>query len=55
MGLARSKGNLEIAKQENSVILLEKDYKQTYKGFDPKTRDSNLKFFKKIIWIAVSI
>ena len=36
MGLARSKGNLEIAKQENSVILLEKDYKQTYKGFDPK-------------------
>lgn len=36
MGLARSKGNLEIAKQENSVILLEKDYKRTYKGFDPK-------------------
>lgn len=36
MGLSRSKGNLEIAKQENSVILLEKDYKQTYKGFDPK-------------------
>ena len=36
MGLARSKGNLEIAKQENSVILLEKDYKQTYRGFDPK-------------------
>ena len=36
MGLARSKGNLEIAKQENSVLLLEKDYKQTFKGFDPK-------------------
>lgn len=36
MGLARSKGNLEIAKQENSVILLEKDYQRTYKGFDPK-------------------
>ncbi len=36
MGLSRSKGNLEIAKQENSVILLERDYKQTYKGFDPK-------------------
>jgi N-acetylmuramoyl-L-alanine amidase len=36
MGLTRSKGNLEIAKQENSVILLEKNYKQTYKGFDPK-------------------
>lgn len=36
MGLSRSKGNLEIAKQENSVILLEKDYKSAYKGFDPK-------------------
>ncbi|MCK8140947.1 N-acetylmuramoyl-L-alanine amidase [Flavobacterium sp. I-SCBP12n] len=36
MGLARSQGNLEIAKQENSVILFEKNYKQTYKGFDPK-------------------
>ena len=36
MGLTRSKGNLEIAKQENSVILLEKNYKQTYNGFDPK-------------------
>jgi N-acetylmuramoyl-L-alanine amidase len=36
MGLARSNTNLEIAKKENSVILLEKDYKETYKGFDPK-------------------
>jgi N-acetylmuramoyl-L-alanine amidase len=36
MGLTRSNTNLEIAKSENSVILLEKDYKQTYKGFDPK-------------------
>ncbi|MBP4142340.1 N-acetylmuramoyl-L-alanine amidase [Flavobacterium sp. P4023] len=36
MGLTRSQGNLEIAKQENSVILFEKNYKQTYKGFDPK-------------------
>ena len=40
MGLARSKGNLEIAKQENSVILLEKNYKQTYKGFDPKNPET---------------
>lgn len=40
MGLARSKANLEIAKQENSVILLEKDYKQTYKGFDPKNPET---------------
>ncbi|MBP6180548.1 N-acetylmuramoyl-L-alanine amidase [Flavobacterium sp.] len=40
MGLTRSKGNLEIAKQENSVILLEKDYKQTYKGFNPKNPET---------------
>ncbi|SDH82487.1 N-acetylmuramoyl-L-alanine amidase [Flavobacterium omnivorum] len=40
MGLSRSKGNLEIAKQENSVILLEKDYKRSYKGFDPKNPET---------------
>lgn len=40
MGLTRSKGNLEIAKQENSVILLEKNYKQSYKGFDPKNPET---------------
>lgn len=35
MGLARSATNMEMAKKENSVILLEKNYKETYKGFDP--------------------
>ena len=40
MGLARSSSNLEIAKQENSVILLEKDYKETYKGFNPKNPET---------------
>lgn len=40
MGLARSNTNLEIAKNENSVILLEKDYKETYKGFDPKNPET---------------
>jgi N-acetylmuramoyl-L-alanine amidase len=35
MGLARSNTNLEVAKNENSVILLEKDYKEKYNGFDP--------------------
>ena len=35
MGLARSNTNFEIAKKENSVILLEKNYKKSYKGFDP--------------------
>jgi len=35
MGLNRSLTNLEVAKNENSVILLEKDYKEKYNGFDP--------------------
>ncbi len=30
----RSKANLEVAKKENSVILLEDDYSTTYQGFD---------------------
>lgn len=35
MGLSRTNMNMEVAKKENSVILLEDNYKQTYKGFDP--------------------
>uniref|UniRef100_UPI00404906F4 N-acetylmuramoyl-L-alanine amidase family protein n=1 Tax=Flavobacterium sp. TaxID=239 RepID=UPI00404906F4 len=35
MGLSRSSTNIEVAKNENSVILLEKDYKEKYNGFDP--------------------
>lgn len=37
MGLSRSDTNLEIARKENNVITLEKDYKINYKGFDPKS------------------
>ena len=44
LGLARSKENLEVAKRENSVILLEDDYSQKYEGFDPKSPESNIIF-----------
>lgn len=40
MGLSRSNTNLEVAKNENSVIFLEKDYKEKYNGFDPNKPES---------------
>jgi N-acetylmuramoyl-L-alanine amidase len=35
LGTHANKQNFEIAKSENSVILLEENYKEKYKGFDP--------------------
>ncbi|MEZ7499354.1 N-acetylmuramoyl-L-alanine amidase [Flavobacterium sp. Arc3] len=40
MGLSRSDLNLEVAKRENSVILLEDNFKDTYQGFDPNKPES---------------
>ena len=37
---ATNKKNFEIAKKENEVILLEENYKENYKGFDPKSPES---------------
>jgi N-acetylmuramoyl-L-alanine amidase len=42
LGLHRTEDNLRVAKRENDVILLEKDYKQKYQGFDPKSSESNI-------------
>jgi len=40
MGLSRSAANLEVAKKENSVILLESNYQEKYNGFDPNKPES---------------
>ena len=42
MGLNKNASNLAVAKSENSVITLEKDYKQKYQGFDPNHPGSML-------------
>lgn len=44
LGLHRSEDNLEVAKKENSVILLEEDYTTTYEGFDPNLSESYIMF-----------
>lgn len=44
LGLARSEANLEVAKRENSVILIEDDYKQRYAGFNPNSSESYIMF-----------
>ncbi len=40
MGLNKNASNLAVAKAENAVITLEKDYKQKYEGFDPNNPGS---------------
>ena len=40
MGRGKSASNLEVAKRENSVITLEKDYKKKYAGFDPNNPET---------------
>lgn len=44
LGLARSDENLEVAKRENAVILLENDYESRYAGFNPNSSESYIIF-----------
>lgn len=44
LGQHRSDDNLEVAKKENSVILLEDDYTTKYEGFDPNSAESYIMF-----------
>ncbi len=44
LGQHRSQDNLDVAKKENSVILLEDDYHTRYEGFDPNSSESYIMF-----------
>lgn len=44
IGLDKTNANFEVAKRENSVILLEDGYKEKYQGFDPTSPDSYIMF-----------
>ena len=44
LGLHKTQENLEVAQKENSVILIEDDYKQQYSGFNPNSSESYIIF-----------
>ena len=43
-GKAGIQENLQVAQRENSVIFMEKDYKQKYQGFNPNSTESSIMF-----------
>lgn len=44
MGMRRSNEKLSAAMRENSVIMIEKDYKEHYEGYDPNSPESTIMF-----------
>ena len=44
MGLHKTEGNLDVAKRENSVILLDQNNAERYEGFDPGSPESYILF-----------
>ena len=44
LGMARANENLEVAKRENSVILVEENYEEHYAGFNPNSSESYIMF-----------
>lgn len=44
LGMARAQENLNVAKRENSVILVENNYKERYAGFNPNSSESYIMF-----------
>lgn len=44
LGMHRAASNLEVAKRENSAIMLESNYEEKYEGFNPKSSESYIIF-----------
>lgn len=56
LGMHRAADNLAVAQRENSVILVESDYKQRYEGFNPNTAESYIMFeFMQDKYMAQSV